>query len=101
MIGAFAAYCRDDSDTAALRQQHLAAHLAHVERVMGQIMLAGPLKDEEGSVVGSLIVVAAGTAEEARLLIEQDPYHQAGIWKDVRIERFLPVAGTLVGGRNW
>jgi len=101
MIPAFAAWCRDGPDAVRLREEHLGAHLAHVEANMDKLLLAGPLKAKDGACTGSLIVFAVATAAEARGLMETDPYHRAGVWSDVRIERFLPVAGTLVGGRHW
>jgi len=100
-IAAFAAYCIDAPGAEAPRREHLAAHLAYVEKVMDRLLLAGPLKDAEGLVVGSLIVLGVATEAEARQLLDGDPYFRAGVWQDVRLERFLPVAGTLVGGRNW
>jgi uncharacterized protein YciI len=100
-IAAFSAYCLDAPAAEQLRREHLAAHLAHVETVMDRLLLAGPLKQPDGAVLGSLIVIRAETEAEARALLESDPYHRAGIWQTIRIERFVPVAGTLVGGRNW
>ena len=101
MITAFAVYCRDAPDAPRLRREHLRAHLDHVERVMNRILIAGPLKDATGADAGSLIVLAVANIAEAQAMLDADPYFQAGVWADIRIERFLPVAGTLVGGRNW
>jgi hypothetical protein len=100
-ISAFAAYCIDAPGADEPRREHQRAHLAYVEEVMERLLIAGPLKDEAGKTVGSLIVFAVETEVEARQLLGNDPYHRAGVWQDVRIARFLPVAGTLVGGRNW
>jgi uncharacterized protein len=100
-IPAYAAWCRDGPDAPRLRDEHLAAHLAHVEANMDKLLLAGPLKDESGAYAGSLIVFGVDSADEAWALMQADPYHRAGVWAEVRIERFLPVAGTLIGGRAW
>jgi uncharacterized protein YciI len=101
MITAFAAYCRDGRDAPRLRREHLQAHLDHVERVMACILLAGPLKGPDGADAGSLIVLAVANVAEAQAMLDADPYFQAGVWDEIRIERFVPVAGTLIGGRNW
>jgi uncharacterized protein len=98
---AFAIWCRDAAGSDEKRRTHLAAHLAYVQTIMDRILLAGPLKDKEGATIGSLLVLDAASAEEARTLLEGDPYHRAGIWADVEIAPFLAVAGTLVDGRNW
>jgi uncharacterized protein YciI len=98
---AIAAYCIDAPGSAEPRATHMKAHLAQVEAVMDKLLIAGPLKDESGAVIGSLIVFGVDTLAEAQALLDQDPYSGAGVWKEVRLERFIPVAGTLVGGRNW
>jgi uncharacterized protein YciI len=101
MITAFAAYCRDGPDAPRLREEHLRAHLDHVERHMDRLLVAGPLKDESGAFTGSLILFGVSSATEARALIGADPYFDPGVWSEVRIERFLAVAGHWVGGRAW
>ena len=50
----FAVRCIDADDAAPLRQQHLAAHLAHVEANMARYRIAGPLTP-----TGSLLVMEA------------------------------------------
>jgi uncharacterized protein len=101
MIPAYAAYCRDGPEAARLREEHLRDHLDHIERNMDRLLIAGPLKNEEGAFTGSFILFDVSSLEEAQALLEADPYYRAGIWSEVRIERFLPVAGRFVGGRNW
>jgi uncharacterized protein YciI len=98
---AIAAYCVDAPNSAEARLLHLNARLEHVETIMDKLLIAGPLKDEAGAFTGSLIIFAVGEAAEAEALIERDPYRRAGVWKEVRLEPFLPVAGTLIGGRSW
>lgn len=97
----FAVDCRDAEGSAPLREQHLAAHLAHVEGNMSRYRVAGPLKSAAGETVGSLLIIEAADEEDARRFIESDPYFAAGVWRDLGIERFLGVAGEWVGGAAW
>lgn len=95
------AICRDGPQGKPLRERHLGAHLAHVETAMDRYYVAGPLKDSNGATVGSLLIVEAEDERQARAFVESDPYHAAGVWQDVEVVRFLPVAGRWVGGAAW
>ena len=94
----------DGPQATALREQHLQAHLAHIEQILATsdaLKLAGPLKDGHGKMIGSLLVVDLPSQADARRFMEADPYHAAGVWASIRIEAFSPVAGSWVGGQTW
>lgn len=88
----FAFHCRDSADSAALRQQVLAAHLAHIEAHIDEYAVAGPLVESERT-VGSLLVIKAADPAEARTRLEADPYFAAGVWESIRMDEFRAVAG--------
>lgn len=91
----------EDSDAAPeLRRQHLAAHLAWVERVMDRILVAGP-RIEDGEMRASFYLVEASDEAAARALISEDPYWDAGVWRTMQVRSFAPVAGRWVGGKTW
>lgn len=77
------------------------AHFAHIEATLSNALVAGPLRDEEGTTVGSLLIIKAASAAEARAHLEADPYFDAGIWSDIRITEFVPAAGDWIGGKIW
>ncbi len=91
----------DGPDAPRLRQQHLAAHLSYAERVADRLLVGGPFKRPDGGFVGSLLVMDVETEDEARAILEKDPYFLAGVWTDVRMEPFRPVIGTWIGGKVW
>lgn len=91
----------DGPGAPGLRQRHLGAHLAYAESVMDRLLVGGPFRRPDGTFVGSLLVVDAETEDEVRMILEGDPYFQAGVWSDVRIEPFRPVVGTWIGGKVW
>lgn len=46
-------------------------------------------------------MVKAASEADARAMLEQDPYFQAGVWSHVEIHAFSAVAGDWVGGKTW
>jgi len=97
----YAIYCRDKTGSEERRQANSAAHLGHVEKHLDQYFVAGPLRDETGATVGSLLIVQADSTGEARAFLEQDPYFSADFWESIEIHDFLPAAGDWIGGKIW
>ena len=95
-------YCKDNPGSARLRKEHLPAHLRYVESIIDRILVAGPLIDtgSQGH-NGSFFLYQVDTEEEARELLHNDPYYNAGVFTEVKCQPFLPVAGTWVGGITW
>ena len=100
MTTLYACWCRDSPDAARLRDEHLAAHLAHIEANLDRYAVAGPLKDKTET-HGSLLIVKADNRDDAHAFLQTDPYARAGVWQNVEIEPFLGVAGDWVGGAAW
>jgi uncharacterized protein YciI len=97
----YAIVTTDKPNMMATRMEHLKAHLAHTEAGMDCLSVAGPLRDEEGKICGSMLVVKAESAADARALLETDPYFKAEIWADIQIHAFSAAAGDWVGGKTW
>ena len=94
--------CRDVPDSQALRKRHLKRHLAYVETVMDEIAVAGPLApDPEGVFGGSCFVYGTDDRERAESLLHDDPYYQAGLYREVEFHLLRPFAGGWVGGAAW
>jgi len=98
----YLAYCTDKADAGEIRAATRDAHLAYVENVMEKICVAGPLRhDPEGPMIASCFIYNTDDELEARALLENDPYHQAGLYASVDLKPFYAAAGTWVGGKNW
>ena len=94
----FVIYCRDAEHGAALRKAHLEAHVAHIGRIKNQLMVAGPIKDEANSeFLGSLFVIEADSLQDARAVIEADPFYKGGVYSAVQVDRFEGLGGKWVG----
>lgn len=83
----FILHCIDSEAGAALRPVTREAHLAHV-RGSGVCRIAGPLLDDDGNPIGSLLIVETEDIEAARAFSQGDPYHAAGVFGSVQIMPF-------------
>lgn len=94
--------CFDGPDGTALRAAAQAAHLDYVDTLINEINLAGPLYDESGRETrGSVYVLRTTSEQRAREIVEGDPFFKAGVFAEVRYQRFLPAAGRYIGGKIW
>jgi uncharacterized protein YciI len=73
---------RDGPRGVELRRIHREAHLAGLAELdaAGRIRHAGPLRDEQGSPCGSVVIFEAPSLEEARALAARDPYVVEGVF---------------------
>lgn len=102
MTDLYTIVCRDVAGSKSTRMEKLAEHLAHIKTVADRIKIAAPLRDEqEQEFTGSLLVISALDLEDARAFIEADPYFEAGIWRDITIDKLGTTAGDWVGGIPW
>ncbi|MET0513810.1 MAG: YciI family protein [Nitrospiraceae bacterium] len=89
MLTAFVILGFDSPDGQAKRKIHRAAHLERMEALhaQGRVILAGPLMDH----AGSLIVIKAGSLEEAEQFAQEDPYTTFGVFERFEVHPFLQV----------
>lgn len=97
----FVVIARDGPDGACKRAEAREAHFAHIETILDKVAMAGPLKDEAGAFVGSLVILDVADAAAARAVLESDPYFKAGVWAETEIHPFVAAAGTWIGGKTW
>ncbi len=83
----FVVRCQDGPEGVRLRPLHREAHIAHV-RTSGVVRVAGPLVDEGGLPVGSLLVVEVETLAAAQAFCEADPYNRVGVFASIDIQPF-------------
>lgn len=86
----------DGPDGVDLRKQHHDSHVSHILELdrQGKIPFAGPIKSDScDKSIGAVIVLEATDVQEARELIDRDPYVLAGVFKSVSVncfKQFLP-----------
>jgi hypothetical protein len=82
----YAILFEDDEKHADKRRQYMPAHLAFLDSNAARISAAGPLSDSaDGKAAGGLWLVTADSPQEARDLVEADPFWPTGLRKSVRI----------------
>ena len=88
----FAILCTDKPDHQQVRADNRPAHLAYLEAHASQILLGGPLPNDDGSAMtGSLLVLDFADRAAAEAFAEGDPYNQAGLFESVAIKPFRKV----------
>ncbi len=76
----------DKPDCFALRQQHLAAHIAWLDQHRDVVLVGGSLRVEPADApVGGLWIVEAHSRAEILQLMASDPFTLCGLRDDVEI----------------
>lgn len=81
----FAIHCIDKPDSAALRAATRPTHLAHITKVIDQVLVAGPLLGIDGQPIGSLLIVDFADRKAAIQFAADDPYALAGLFASVAV----------------
>ena len=82
----FASYCVDKTGHQQVRANARPAHLEYLKQYLGQIVMAGPLLDDEGTgMIGSLFIVDFPDRAAADAFAAGDPYGKAGLFASMRI----------------
>ena len=71
-------FTNKEGDRAAMRDQHLTYQKKLEEE--GNLFAAGPLLREDGEMAGiGLIILKAGSLEQAKAIADNDPFHKSGL----------------------
>ncbi len=79
-----------DPEAAARRQRVRATHLEGIRPAVdsGMLQLGGAILDDAGTMIGSVLLVEAESADAARDFIDNDIYSREGVWQSVEIYPF-------------
>ncbi len=92
----FALICRDKPEAAALLKETRPRHLDYFGQSAVVVRLGGPILNDAGEPVGSLIIIDAESRTAAEDFSANDPYTQAGVFEAVEILPYQFVAGDLL-----
>ena len=82
-------YCRDQADTAQLRDTLLEAHWSFMDRYADRMIARGPTLTEDGSAAtGSLHIVDLPDRAAADTFAFDEPNFRAGVYRGVLIRRW-------------
>lgn len=94
--------CHDGPNSAEPRATHLKGHLDHVEKYWTRYITAGPIREPGGdALVGSVFLVLADSLEDAKALMEGDPYITSGMYATITYNEFSNSIGQYIGGKIW
>jgi uncharacterized protein YciI len=94
----YAVIARDGTDPEA-KARRLAVRPAHLERVVpfverGRVLIGGAILDEDGDMVGSILLTDFASREEVEAWVADDPYVTGGVWKEIEVLDFRPAVGA-------
>jgi uncharacterized protein len=84
----FALLCDDRDGGLDLRLATRPEHFAYLKSLGSRVKFAGPFLAEDGTPVGTMLVVDAADAAEARRIADADPYAKAGLFAAVAVRRW-------------
>lgn len=87
----YAIHCIDKPDSLDLRLATRPEHLAHLESVNDDILVAGPLLDMEGKPIGSLLIIDFPDRKDAVAFAAADPYALVGLFASVAVTAWRKV----------
>lgn len=83
---------RDKPGALQTRMDNRAAHLAYIEET-GVVAQAGPFLDDDGQMIGSLVILDVDDMDAAKVWAANDPYARAGLFADVELTVWKKVIG--------
>lgn len=90
----FVATCLDGDNGPAIRSSDIRPqHLAFIEEAGSLVKMAGPILNDTGTPVGSLLIIEAEDEEAAHAFLAQDPYANAGLFQSVEVRMVKPLLG--------
>ncbi len=76
------------------------AHWDYIDRFSASLIARGPILSADGEAhLGSVHVIVAGSASEARRFADEEPYRRAGLYASVSVERFEDLLGQSMWER--
>ncbi len=90
----FTVICRDKPDVLELRLERRPEHVAYLKTQEAMIRVAGPLRDAEDKMCGSLFVVEADDISGAEAFSANDPFTRVGVFGRIEINAFTKTMGS-------
>ena len=85
----FVLICNDKPNSLDLRMKTRPEHVAYLTGLGGALKAAGPFTDDNGSPVGSLVIIEADNRDSAERVAAEDPYAKAGLFAATEIRGWV------------
>jgi len=90
-VPTFAIHCIDKPLQRELRAATRPEHLVYLETALHRILVAGPLLDDDGLPIGSMLLVKFPDRKAAVAFAAADPYALAGLFASVAVTAWRQV----------
>ncbi len=90
----FAVVAIDRPGRTPIRLKTRPKHLAFLAKNKKTVRAAGPFTAEDGTPVGSLLIIEAKTLAAAEKMMAADPYSKAGVFESVTVRPWKYTVGT-------
>jgi len=85
----YALTCLDKPDALEARLETRPAHIEYIRSLGDKVKMGGPLIADDGeTMIGSLILIEAGSRSEIEAIAANDPYAKAGVFESVAINGY-------------
>jgi uncharacterized protein YciI len=89
----FFCYHRDRPGSAVLRDELLQEHWSYMDRYATELIARGPTFTDDDTPTGSVHVVDLPDPAAAHAFAFDEPYYQAGVYRDVLVRRWRNMLG--------
>jgi hypothetical protein len=90
-VPVFAIHCIDKPLQQSLRAATRSEHLAYLQTALDQVVVAGPLLDDEGAPIGSMLLMDFADRRAAVAFAADDPYAKVGLFASVAVTAWRQV----------
>ncbi len=90
----FVIVCKDKPGALETRMATRPTHLDYLNGA-GLVKVAGPLLDDAGSPIGSLLIIEAEDKAAAQAFADNDPYTLAGLFESAEVHPWRVGVGSL------
>lgn len=88
-----ALFAHDKPDATEIRAENRPAHLEYLQAHSASVNQAGPLLNDDGGMIGSLIILDVPDMAAAQKWVDTDPYAKAGLFAQVTLTEWKRVIG--------
>ena len=87
----YAVIRQDKANSLGLRLSERPKHLEYLKLVVEKIIYGGPMLDDGGKQIGSMLIIDVADQAEADAFVRNDPFVDAGLFSQTFVHPFRPV----------
>jgi hypothetical protein len=94
----FVIFAKDKPGDGSARAAHRAEHLEYLKSQADAVRTAGPLLDDAGAMIGSMLVIEAADRAAAERFAAGDPFRKRGVFASVEVHPWRASVGSVSFG---